>query len=127
MEPELAQTVMERVRSAVSAFNSGDFEAAFAGVAADVEWHFGPWVFDSPVLRGRDAVIGYYRRLREQAGLWQVEQELLAAAPAILVMHQRARFEGRASGIEGRSESFIVMHIGADGLIVRTRDYETLA
>ncbi len=128
MSREDESTIAERLRAAQRAFNDGDFERAFAHLAPDVEWHFGPWVLDGQVLRGRAEVIGFYSRLRDAAGDWQVEaKEILAAGEGRFVVHQRGRYEGRTTKIKGEVDSFQVWELGADGLVVRLREYETRA
>jgi ketosteroid isomerase-like protein len=127
MSQENAEPLRETMSAAQRAFNSGDFERAFAALAPDVEWHFGPWLFDAQVLRGRAEVIAFYSRLRE-AGAWQVEAvEIVDAGQGRFMTRQRGRFEGRTSKLTAEQESFLVWELGAGGLVERVREYETRA
>ncbi len=72
MSQENVEAFATARREAQKAFNEGDFETAFAGLAPDVEWELLPSLPDTGVLRGRDAVMDYFSRVRD-AGDWRVE------------------------------------------------------
>jgi len=103
---------------------AGDFESAFAGLAPDVEWHFGDWIFDVQVIHGRQEVIDFYRRLGE-AGRWEVEaHEVEEMGPGMLLVRQTGRATGRATGIVTERESFFVYELGPSG-VKRLREFAT--
>ncbi len=115
----------EGLRAAQRAFNTGDFETAFAGLAGDVEWNSGARVIDAGPLKGRDAVIDFFCRVRD-AGDWQVEaQEFVVAEDGQVMVHQRGRSVGRTTRIEGTMDFFQVWEFGADGLVHRVSEYES--
>lgn len=122
---ENLQAFAEGLRAGLRAFNAGDFQTAFAGLSPTVQWHSGAWVLEAGVLDGRDAVIAFYRGVKD-AGDWQVEvQDLLDAGDGRIIVHQRGRHVGRTTKIEGTMDFFQVLEIGADGLIVRVHEYES--
>ena len=89
----------EALRAGQRAFNEGDYEMAFAAVAPDVEWHFGPWVIDGGVLHSREEVIRFYRTMQE-AGAWHVEAlDFLDAGDGRVIVHQRGSWAGRTTRI----------------------------
>ena len=125
MSQENMNALAEAFRAGQRAFNEGDFKTAFAALAEDVEWHFGAWVPDGGVIRSREALIRYYEGLQD-AGKWQVEpQEFIDAGEGRVVVHQRGRWVGRTTGIEGSRDSFLLWEMGADGLVFRVREYES--
>ena len=125
MSQENVDAFAESLRAAQRAFNAGDFETAFAGLAPDVEWNSGAWVLDAGALKGRDAVIDFFCRVRD-AGDWQVEaQEFVVAGDGHVMVHQRGRSVGRTTRIEGTMDFFQVWEFGADGLVDRVCEYES--
>jgi ketosteroid isomerase-like protein len=125
MSQENVDALAEGVRTGQQAFNDGDFEAAFAGLAPGVEWHVGAWIVDAAVLRGREAVVAYFRSALD-AGDWKVEAlDILDAGAGLFVIHQRGRSVGRTTRIQGTKDFFQVWETGRDGLIVRVREYES--
>jgi ketosteroid isomerase-like protein len=125
MSQENVDAAAETLRAGLRAFNDGDFEIAFAGLAPDVEWLSGAWVLDAQVLHGRAAVIDFFCRVRD-AGDWHVEaQEFLVAREGCVMVHQRGRSVGRTTRIEGTMDFFQVWEFGADGLVDRVREYES--
>lgn len=112
------------MREAQVAMNAGDFETAFAGLAPDVEWHFGDWLFDLEPIHGRDGVIDFYRRLRD-AGNWEVDaQEVEQIGPSTLLVRQVGRATFAVTGIVTERESFFVYELGETG-ITRVREFAT--
>ena len=125
MSQENVEPFAKAVRAGQRAFNEGDFEAAFDGLAPDVEWHSGAWVLDAGLLKGRDAVISHFVKVRD-AGDWQVDAvEFTHVGEACFIVHQRGRLEGRTTKIQGAMDFFQVWEIGADGLVARVREYES--
>jgi hypothetical protein len=125
MSQENVDVFAEAMRAAQRQFDEGDFERAFAGLAFDVEWDTASYVIDGGLLRGRQAVIDYFVRNRD-AGDWSVEaQDFTNAGEGRIVVHQRGRAAGRTTRIEGTIDFFQVWEFGADGLVVRVREYES--
>ncbi len=68
------------------AFNRHDFEVAFSGLDADIEWHTVSDVPGPRILRGRRAVIEGFRELIAEFPDWRVEpQEFIEGGDTILV------------------------------------------
>jgi len=119
--------LLEQMRAVQSAFNARDFDRAFAGLAPDVEWRAGAWVFDETVLRGREAVIAFFAGLRESAGEWRVEAvEVHDGGEGRFVVHQRGHFEGRTTKLSGTLDFFQLFELGDDGLVARVSEHATL-
>lgn len=115
----------EAMRTAQRAFNAGDFENAFAGLAPDVEWEAGSWVLDGGVLTGREEVIRLFVRARD-AGDWQVEAvEFIDAGAGCVIVHQRGRSVGRTTKLGGTMDFFQVWETGPDGRVIRVREFES--
>jgi hypothetical protein len=120
-----AERFADAVRSSTALFNAGDFEGAFAGLAPDVEWHFGAWLPDGGVLFGREALVSFYRRL-EDAGDWTVEVlDVEELARDRFVVHTRGRSVGRVSGISDEREAFQLYELGPGGAAARVREFAT--
>ena len=124
MSSSLVRAFEQALREAQAAMNAGDYETAFAGLAPDVEWHFGDWIFDTQVIHGREGVIDFYRRLRD-AGEWEVEaHEVEEIGPSTLLVRQTGTATGRATGIVTERESFFVYELGPTG-VKRLREFAT--
>lgn len=113
------------MRAAQRAFNEGDFEAAFAGLAPDVVWESGSWVLDGGVLAGREEVIRMFVR-GQDAGDWQVEAvEFIDAGEGCVIVHQRGRAVGRTTKLSGTMDFFQLWETGPDGRVTRVREFES--
>jgi hypothetical protein len=112
------------MRSAQRAFNLGDFEAAFVGLAPGVQWESGPWVFDAETLKGREEVVRHFVGLRDAVD-WQVEAvEFADVGDGCVVVHQSGRMRGRKTNIEGTLSFFQLWETGPDGRVIRVREFE---
>lgn len=124
MNSPFARAFERALREAQAAMNAGDFETAFAGLAPDVEWHFGEWLFDMQVIHGREGVIDFYRRLRD-VGDWEVEtHEVEEIDPSTFLVRQTGKATGRATRIVTERESFFVYELGDTG-VKRLREFAT--
>jgi ketosteroid isomerase-like protein len=124
MSEESVEAFATARREAQKAFNEGDFQTAFADLAPDVEWRLLPSLPDTGVLRGRDAVVDYFSRVRD-AGDWRVEAvEFIDAGDGRVVIHQHGTGTGRASGIVLTLDFFQIWERDSDGLVVRVHEYE---
>jgi ketosteroid isomerase-like protein len=112
-------------RKSLEAFNRGNFDLAFSGLADDVEWHMLPILLETGVVRGREAVLRYFHGVRDAID-WKLEaQEFVEAGEGCVVVHQRGIATGRTTGISsGNFDFFQVWEVGSDGLIVRVREFE---
>jgi hypothetical protein len=111
-------------RAGQRAFNEGDFETAFAGLAPDVEWHALPRVPETGMVKGREAVVRYFHGIREGID-WQVEaQEFIEAGYGSVLVRQRGTAIGRTTGITDNLEWFQLWDVGSDGLTARVREFE---
>src|SRR3954469_7478564 len=95
-------------RPGQAAFNQGEFEEEFAGIAPDVEWHILPLLPDAGVLKGPDAVVRYFKGVREGID-WRVSaQEFIDGGNGRVVVRQRGNATGRTTGVAGTAEFFQV-------------------
>ena len=110
--------------SAEVAFNAGEFDTAFASLAPDCEWHVLPSTFETGVLKGRDAVVQFFRDVLEGAR-WTVHAvDFIDAGTGQVLIHQRGRFEGRTTGIGDSVDFFQLWEIGEEGLVTRVREFD---
>lgn len=124
MKTEFADHMRALFEQATRAFNAGDYEAAFAGLADDVEWHQGAWLPDAAVLYGRQRVIDFYRRLPD-TGDWQVTVvDVDDLGDGVLLVEQVGTWTGRSSGISGDMRSFLLWEV-EDGSFTRMREFAT--
>jgi ketosteroid isomerase-like protein len=94
----------ERARDA---FNRGDLEAVFGLFAKDVEYGPPPPLHSGDVLRGRDAVVGFWREVFDRYDENTIENlSLDEAAPGSFV--RRARLHHRMSAT-GASLDYVVV------------------
>ncbi len=124
MSRENVEAFVKARRGAQKAFNEGDFEMAFAGLAPDVEWQLLPSLPESGVLRGRDAVVDYFSRVRDAAE-WRIAAvEFIDAGERRVLIHQHGSGTGRATGIVLTRDFFQIWEMRSDGLVIRVREYE---
>ena len=57
-----------RLRDAMEAFSSGNLDAASSIFAEDIVWHYGGSHELSGDYRGREELLGFFRRIREMTG-----------------------------------------------------------
>ena len=111
-------------RAGQRAFNEGDFETAFAGLAPDVEWHALPRLPETGVVKSREAVVQYFHGIREGID-WQVEaREVIEAGDGSVLIRQRGTAIGLTTGITDNLEWFQLWDVGSDGLTTRVREFE---
>jgi len=130
MSESFVRSFREARRESLRAFNEGDFESAFADLAPDVEWHLLPWLLETGVLKGRDAVVRYFAGVREGID-WHVEsREFIDAGNRRVVVHQHGRGAGRTTQIATREATvdfFQIWEVGEDGLVVSVREFDDRA
>jgi hypothetical protein len=86
-------------RQGQRAFNEGDLETAFAGLAPDVEWRLLPLVPDARMLRGRRAVLDYFTGIKD-AGEYHIEaQEFRGAGEGRVFVRLHGHSTGGTTGI----------------------------
>jgi ketosteroid isomerase-like protein len=112
-------------RMAYAAFSRGDFEAAFAQLHPDVEWHTPESFPDAEVLRGRDAVVDWYgRRWVSSWEWWESEAEqIIDRRDGTFIVRAVTRGRGRASGIEVELRDVDVYEIRR-GLAIRVHEVD---
>lgn len=112
-------------RAGQRSFNEGDYETAFAGLAPDIEWDVLPNALETGQMRGREAVIRYFREVREALD-WSVEaQEFIEAGGGQVIVRQRGTGTGRTTRITGDSfEFFQLWKLGDDGLVAQVCEFE---
>jgi ketosteroid isomerase-like protein len=111
------------VQRGYEAFNRGDMEAASAGFASDIEYEVPQELPDSGVVRGRQAVIKSWEKLREDFGDVRTEPpKLLSATRDAIVVRLVIRAEGLSTGIGGELRGTEVFRVRG-GRIVSARNY----
>ncbi len=124
MSERLRDAFAAAVRRSQEAFSAGDYEAAFAEVDPDIEWHSGDWVLEREVIRGRAALVEFFRR-GSDAGSWEVVAEQVSELrPGLFLVHQRGTSTGRTSRIVGEMDFFQLYELGPNG-VTRVREYRT--
>jgi ketosteroid isomerase-like protein len=113
-------------RAGQKAFNSGDFEKAFAGLAPEVEWELLPFLPEAGgVIRGREAVARYFAGVRDVFN-WHVEaQEFIEIGPGRVLVRQRGTGSGRLSGILAGNDFFQLWQLNEQGAVTRVTEYES--
>ena len=92
----ILQAAFDRARDA---FNRGDFEAVSALFAADVEYGPPPPLHQGDPLRGRAAVLDFWRGVREIYDDSTIENlSLEEATPGCIVRRARLRHRSSATG-----------------------------
>jgi ketosteroid isomerase-like protein len=81
-------------------FNAHDFDAAFASMADDIEWHHFAENVETQTMVGRDQVRAFFEEILEEFPDWTVEPlEFDEAEPGVAIVHCLASATGRASGL----------------------------
>jgi ketosteroid isomerase-like protein len=111
------------VRRGYEAFNRGDLEVAAAGFASNVEYEIPEELPDSGMVRGRQAVIDAWAKLRKDFRDVRAEPpELLSATRDAIVVRLVIRAEGLSTGIGGELRGTEVFQVRG-GRIVSARNY----
>jgi uncharacterized protein len=111
------------VQHGYEAFNRGDLEAASAGFATDIEYEVPQELPDSGVVRGRQAVIDTWAKLREDFGDVRAEPpKVLSTTRDAIVVHLVIRAEGLSTGIGAELRGTEVFRVRG-GRIVSARNY----
>ena len=106
-------------------FNRADYERAFAGLSADIEWHMEDRLLEAGLVKGRDAVIAHFKATSD-AGAWEVDaQEFEDLGGGRVLVRQLGTATGRKTGISAQREFFQVWSVGADGLVHEVREFAT--
>lgn len=119
------RVVLRSFRLAYEAFSRGDFEAAFAVLHPDVEWHTPANFPDAAVLHGRAAVLEWYgTRWVDSWDWWEsTAEEVVDAGDGTIVVHAITQGRGKASGLDVALRDTDVYEI-RDGWIVRVRELD---
>ena len=124
MKTEFSELVLGQLRASTGLFNEGDLEAAFAGVAENVEWHQGDWIPDGTTIYGRRRLIDHFKRLSEVGG-WSVTiVDADDMGDGTLLVEELGHWTGRLSGLEGDRRFFGLFDFSGRQL-VRVREFET--
>jgi len=92
----ILQSAFDRARDA---FNRGDLEVVFALFASDVEYGPPPPLCEDGLLRGRTAVLDFWRDVLARYDESTIENlSLEEASPGHIVRRARLRHRSRASG-----------------------------
>jgi ketosteroid isomerase-like protein len=111
----MSESLSERARKGIAAYNAGDFEAVLATVSEDVTWKRVDGLPDEGgTIHGREAL----RELFVPDAWSRQRFELREAVESRDTLLARGVFhaEGAASGIELDVEAYIVYRFGQDGL-----------
>jgi ketosteroid isomerase-like protein len=115
--------ISDFVRRGYEAFNRGDLDAASASFATDIEYEVPEQLPDSGIVRGRQAVIDSWARLRGELREVRAEPpELLDATRDAIVVRLAIRAEGLFTRIGGELRGTEVFQVRG-GRIVSARNY----
>jgi ketosteroid isomerase-like protein len=115
---------METLRRAYAAFARGDWEAVFADADPEITYEFPEGGFaEGSVFRGREAVLGLWRRLSETFSEWRSEPERYLEAGDDVLVFVREAGKGGLSDVEFQEE---LAHIWTfrEGRVVRFRVFQ---
>jgi ketosteroid isomerase-like protein len=124
---------LERFRAGyernMAAVRDGDIERAFAWIPPDFEWHVLAESLpldlrpeQSPVLRGPDEVLAYFRELSEDWN-WRPEpKEFELQDDGTIVVHAVGHITGRVTGLRGEVRFTQIWELREDGVPVRARE-----
>lgn len=107
----------------------GDPERAFAWMPLEFEWHVLSESMPtdmrperSPVLRGREEVVAYFKQLHEDWD-WRPEgREFEDPGDGTVVVHAVGQITGRVTGLRGEVRFTQIWELGEDGVPVRARE-----
>jgi ketosteroid isomerase-like protein len=114
-EPEL-------IRSMYAAFSRGDFEAAAAPLADDVEWHDPSELPGSDVHRGPEGVKRFWEEFTDPFETYVMEARSIERVGDHWVADVRVSGHGRASGLDAEADFTQVWTI-AGGRVTRSRSF----
>ena len=123
----MSQENVEGIRALHEAFSRGDYAAALAALAPDVEWHPPPGIaIGEEVFRGRDEVRRGFALWLEA---WETHRfeptEIRGCGDQVLVTGiQTAR--GRGSGVDVKLQTFHVYKL-RDGKVTRMSSFNERA
>ena len=119
---------MKRVREAVDALNRGDVEAALTGAHPDLEWETLDVFPDAATYRGAERVREFFETWQESFHGFHLKLEkCVPAGEHHVVAGLRVGGEGVESGAAVESPLFFQVLEYRDGLLVRSRMYQTEA
>lgn len=116
--------MLAAVQSAQEALYRGDYEAAFAGVADDVVWELGDWVFDGGTLHGRDALEAFFVRMKDAGDWYVMAEEAEELGDSRVLVRSHGRLTGRTTGISDEMDVFQVIELGPGG-VQHVREFRT--
>ena len=99
-EPVRRGALQSAFNRARDAFNRGDFEVVFALFAADVEYGPPPPLHDDGLLRGRAAVLEFWREVGARYESTIENLNLQEASPGCIVRTARLRHRSPSNGEE---------------------------
>ena len=119
----MSQENVELVRTLLSAFDRGDYEAALEALDPEIEWQVPPGIsIGREVFRGRDEV---WRGFAEWLAAWDAHRfepdEMLDYGDHVLVGGTQIG-RGRGSGVEVRLPTYHVFTL-RHGKVTRHRSY----
>ena len=107
----------------VDAFNRGDFEAAFSGLADDFVQHFPPG-FPQREVHGREGMIASYREFSEHHSGWRLQpREYHQAGPRTFLIGLENEGVGRSSGLPAAAWVWDVLEVDEEGRGIRNREF----
>jgi ketosteroid isomerase-like protein len=122
----MSQENVERVREGVEAINRGDFEAALDRVHPDIEWQTLDAFPDAGTYHGPEGVRSFFQTWLDTFKGFRLHLEKCEAVDNNRVLARfRVSGEGVESGVEVESPPFFQLLEYRDGLMIRTRMFQT--
>jgi ketosteroid isomerase-like protein len=122
-QPPDDQTAVERVRTALEAFNRDGPEAGMAWLAPDVEWIADRSDMGRVTYRGPDGVRKSFEELYEGFDRLRFEADKLLEAGDQVVALGQMYARGRSTGFEAQIPLALVYTVGRDGKLIRYESF----
>ena len=122
----MSQENVDRVKQAVEAMNDRNIEAALKFAHPDVEWQTLEGFPDGGTFRGPEGVLSFFQTWLDTFKGFRLHLERCEALDEHRVLAMlRVSGEGVESGVEVESPSFFQLLEYRDGLLIRTRMFQT--
>jgi ketosteroid isomerase-like protein len=110
----MSEELVEIVRAAMQAFNRRDFDAALEHASDDVTWAPFIAVTETPLLRGKDEILGAWERQFDVMDLHIESVEILAHddARVVTLTHLSGRGHGSEASVDRKFAQVVAFERG---------------